>query len=195
MKFVDFFAGIGGMRLGLEQAGHRCVGWCEFDKFAQKSYKAIHNTDGEWFSSDVSTVRPYDVPKADLWCFGFPCQDISVAGKQAGLEGGKRSGLFFEIMRLLAGRKEKDRPEWLLVENVKNLLSIGGDLTSSGYCLSWSKTGTTRNGRYSIVKTSECHRTGKGCLLSDVLEQNVDEKYFLSAQQTARILSNSRKEQ
>lgn len=195
MKFVDFFAGIGGMRLGLEQAGHRCVGWCEFDKFAQKSYKAIHNTDGEWFSSDVSTVRSYDVPEADLWCFGFPCQDISVAGKQAGLESGKRSGLFFQIMRLLAGLKEEDRPKWLLVENVKNLLSIGGDLTSSGYCLSWSKTGTTRNGRYSIVKTSECHRTGKGCSLSDVLEQNVDEKYFLSAQQTARILANSKKGQ
>lgn len=195
MKFVDFFAGIGGMRLGLEQAGHRCVGWCEFDKFAQKSYKAIHNTDGEWFSSDVSTVRSYDVPEADLWCFGFPCQDISVAGKQAGLESGKRSGLFFQIMRLLAGLKEEDRPKWLLVENVKNLLSIGGDLTSSGYCLSWSKTGTTRNGRYSIVKTSECHRTGKGCSLSDVLEQNVDEKYFLSAQQTARILASSKKGQ
>lgn len=128
MKFVDFFAGIGGMRLGLEQAGHECIGWCEFDKFAQQSYRTIHNTEGEWFANDVSTVRPYDVPKADLWCFGFPCQDISVAGKQAGLEGGKRSGLFFEIMRLLAGRKEKDRPEWLLVENVKNLLSIGGGI-------------------------------------------------------------------
>lgn len=146
MKFVDFFAGIGGMRLGLEQAGHRCVGWCEFDKFAQKSYKAIHNTDGEWFSSDVSTVRSYDVPEADLWCFGFPCQDISVAGKQAGLESGKRSGLFFQIMRLLAGLKEEDRPKWLLVENVKNLLSIGGgfdflrvllELEQNGYYTEW----------------------------------------------------------
>lgn len=146
MKFVDFFAGIGGMRLGLEQAGHECIGWCEFDKFAQQSYRTIHNTEGEWFANDVSTVRPYDVPKADLWCFGFPCQDISVAGKQAGLEGGKRSGLFFEIMRLLAGRKEKDRPEWLLVENVKNLLSIGGgfdflrvllEMEQVGYFAEW----------------------------------------------------------
>lgn len=193
MKFVDFFAGIGGMRLGLEQAGHRCVGWCEFDKFAQQSYRTIHNTEGEWFANDVSTVRPYDVPEADLWCFGFPCQDISVAGKQAGLEAGKRSGLFFEIMRLLAGRKEEDRPRWLLVENVKNLLSIGGDLTSLGCCLKWSKLGTLLNGRYSTVKISECHRTGKGCSLSDILEQDVEEKFFLSAQQTERILANSRK--
>lgn len=195
MKFVDFFAGIGGMRLGLEQAGHECIGWCEFDKFAQQSYRTIHNTEGEWFANDVSTVRPYDVPEADLWCFGFPCQDISVAGKQAGLEAGKRSGLFFEIMRLLAGRKEEDRPRWLLVENVKNLLSIGGDLTSLGCCLKWSKLGTLLNGRYSTVKISECHRTGKGCSLSDILEQDVEEKFFLSAQQTERILANSRKEQ
>lgn len=69
MKFVDFFAGIGGMRLGLEQAGHECIGWCEFDKFAQQSYRTIHNTEGEWFANDVSTVRPYDVPKADLKAF------------------------------------------------------------------------------------------------------------------------------
>ena len=146
MKFVDFFAGIGGMRLGLEQAGHECIGWCEFDKFAQQSYRTIHNTEGEWFANDVSTVRPYDVPEADLWCFGFPCQDISVAGKQAGLEAGKRSGLFFEIMRLLAGRKEEDRPRWLLVENVKNLLSIGGgfdflrvllEMEQVGYFAEW----------------------------------------------------------
>ena len=146
MKFVDFFAGIGGMRLGLEQAGHECIGWCEFDKFAQQSYRTIHNTEGEWFANDVSTVRPYDVPEADLWCFGFPCQDISVAGKQAGLEAGKRSGLFFEIMRLLAGRKEEDRPRWLLVENVKNLLSIGGgfdflrvllEMEQIGYFAEW----------------------------------------------------------
>ena len=73
MTFVDFFAGIGGVRLGLEQAGHKCVGWCEFDKYAQKSYRAIHNTEGEWFASDVRSVQPYGIPAADGWCFGFPC--------------------------------------------------------------------------------------------------------------------------
>lgn len=146
MNFVDFFAGIGGIRLGLEQAGHKCVGFCEFDKYARTAYKAMYDTEGEWESHDVRTVRPYDIPDADLWCFGFPCQDISVAGKQKGLQEGERSGLFYEIMRLLAGRKQEDRPKWLLIENVKNLLSIGSgfdfarllcEVEGYGYSLQW----------------------------------------------------------
>ncbi len=146
MNFVDFFAGIGGIRLGLEQAGHKCVGFCEFDKYARTAYKAMYDTEGEWENHDVRTVKPYDVPAADLWCFGFPCQDISVAGKQKGLQEGERSGLFYEIMRLLAGRRKEDRPQWLLVENVKNLLSIGNgfdfarlllEVGGYGYSLQW----------------------------------------------------------
>lgn len=146
MQFVDFFAGIGGIRLGLEQAGHKCVGFCEFDKYARTAYKAMYDTEGEWENHDVRTVKPYDVPTADLWCFGFPCQDISVAGKQKGLQEGERSGLFYEIMRLLAGRRQADRPRWLLVENVKNLLSIGNgfdfarllcEVGGYGYSLQW----------------------------------------------------------
>lgn len=62
------------------------------------------------------------MPHADVWCFGFPCQDISVAGKQRGLNG-TRSGLFHEVMRLI-GEKGEDKPEWLIIENVRNLLSI-----------------------------------------------------------------------
>lgn len=73
MNFVDFFAGIGGIRLGLEQARHKCVGFCEFDKYARTAYKAMYDTEGEWESHDVRTVRTYDIPDADLWCFGFPC--------------------------------------------------------------------------------------------------------------------------
>lgn len=146
MQFVDFFAGIGGIRLGLEQAGHKCVGFCEFDKYARTAYKAMYDTEGEWENHDVRTVKPYDVPAADLWCFGFPCQDISVAGKQKGLQEGERSGLFYEIMRLLAGRRKEDRPRWLLIENVKNLLSIGNgfdfarllcEVGGHGYTLQW----------------------------------------------------------
>lgn len=146
MNFVDFFAGIGGIRLGLEQAGHKCVGFCEFDKYARTAYKAMYDTEGEWESHDVRATKPYDVPAADLWCFGFPCQDISVAGKQKGLQEGERSGLFYEIMRLLAGRRQEDRPRWLLVENVKNLLSIGNgfdfarlllEVGGYGYSLQW----------------------------------------------------------
>lgn len=146
MKFIDFFAGIGGIRLGLEQSGHECVGFCEFDKFARQSYKAIHNTEGEWENHDIRTVKPYELPEADLWTFGFPCQDLSIAGKQKGLQAGERSGLFYEIMRLLAGRRQEDRPQWLLIENVKNLLSIGNgfdfarllcEVGGYGYSLQW----------------------------------------------------------
>lgn len=145
MKFVDFFAGIGGIRLGLEQAGHECVGFCEWDKYARTAYKAMYNTEGEWESHDIRTTEPCDIPSADIWTGGFPCQDVSVAGKQRGLQG-ERSGLFYEIIRLLEGRKEEDRPEWIVLENVKNLLSIGNgfdflrvlsEMAELGYDVSW----------------------------------------------------------
>lgn len=146
MTFLDFFAGIGGFRSGFEKAGHKCVGFCEWDKYARQSYKAMYNIEGEWENHDVTTVNSSDVPKADIWCFGFPCQDISVAGKQKGLQAGERSGLFYEIIRLLAGLKEEDKPEWLVAENVKNLLSIGNgfdfarvlfELGGVGYDVEW----------------------------------------------------------
>lgn len=124
MKFIDLFAGIGGIRLGMEQAGHECVGWVEWDKFARKSYVAIHKPDGEFTEKDINNVTSQELPKADCWCFGFPCQDISVAGKQGGFTNGKRSSLFFTVTGLIRELKEEDKPSYLLIENVKNLLSI-----------------------------------------------------------------------
>lgn len=59
MKFIDFFAGIGGFHSGLERAGMKCVGWCEYDKFAQKSYRAIYDTEGLWFADDIRKVRDW----------------------------------------------------------------------------------------------------------------------------------------
>jgi len=161
VKFLDFFAGIGGMRSGLEKAGHTCVGFCEWDKYARQSYKAIYNTEGEWENHDVRGVTVGDIPRADLWSFGFPCQDISVAGKQKGLQGGERSGLFYQIMRLLAGLREEDKPEWIIAENVKNLLSIGNgfdflrcitEMEAVGYDVEWqlfnTKHSYVSNGTY-----------------------------------------------
>ena len=145
MKFLDFFSGIGGFHSGLELAGMECVGWCEFDKFAQASYKAMYNTDNLWFGSDVTKVKGKDLPKADLWTFGFPCQDISIAGKQEGIKEGTRSGLFYEIMRLI-DECEENKPKWLVCENVKNLLSIDGgggflnvvgEMAERGYSIEW----------------------------------------------------------
>ncbi|WP_300560804.1 DNA cytosine methyltransferase [Companilactobacillus sp.] len=124
MKFLDLFAGVGGIRLGMEQAGHSCVGWVEWDKFARKSYVAIHKPDGEFTEKDINNVISQELPKADCWCFGFPCQDISVAGKQGGFTNGKRSSLFFKVTGLIRELKEEDKPSYLFIENVKNLLSI-----------------------------------------------------------------------
>jgi len=124
MKFLDLFAGVGGVRLGMEQAGHSCIGWVEWDKFARKSYVAIHKPDGEFTEKDINNVTSQELPKADCWCFGFPCQDISVAGKQGGFTNGKRSSLFFKVTGLIKQLKEEDKPSYLFIENVKNLLSI-----------------------------------------------------------------------
>ena len=178
MNFVDFFAGIGGIRLGLEQAGHKCVGFCEFDKYARTAYKAMYDTEGgEWESHDVRTTKSYDVPNADLWCFGFPCQDISVAGKQKGLQEGERSGLFYEIMRLLAGRRKEDRPRWLLIENVKNLLSIGNgfdfarllcEVGGHGCSLQWD---TLNSKDYGVPQNRE--RVFIVCYLGDIRGREV----------------------
>lgn len=171
MKFIDWFAGIGGFRRGMELAGHECVGFCEFDKFATASYISMHlltdeqrkkldelpqkkrkkeilkdeYRNGEWYANDVRRVCADDIPKADCWCFGFPCQDISVAGKQLGFQG-NRSSLFFRVMYLIGQLKEEDRPTYLFIENVKNLLSVNGgwdfarlliEMEQGGYDAEW----------------------------------------------------------
>lgn len=125
MKFLDFFAGIGGSRLGMEMAGHECVGHCEIDKFANRSYMAMHEVkENEWYASDVTRVKPEDLPEADCYCFGFPCQAFSIAGNRRGFED-TRGTLFFEVMRLAKERK----PRLLFAENVKGLLNHEGGLT------------------------------------------------------------------
>src|SRR5699024_3804414 len=118
MKFIDLFAGIGGFRLGMEMAGHEPVGWCEKDKFVQKSYKAMYSTKGEWFADDIRTVKPKDMPEFDCITGGFPCQSFSIAGKRRGFQD-TRGTLFFEIARIINWKK----PQFIILENVKNLIS------------------------------------------------------------------------
>lgn len=124
MKFIDLFAGIGGFRLGMEMAGHKAVGWCEIDKFAQRSYKAMHDTKGEWFADDIRTVDPRDIPEFDCITGGFPCQSFSIAGKRGGFED-TRGTLFFEIARIIRERQ----PKLVFLENVKGLLNHDGGRT------------------------------------------------------------------
>ena len=185
--FIDFFSGIGGFHSGLERVGMKCVGWCEFDKFAQASYRAMYDTSNLWFGDDVTKVKGKDLPKADLWTFGFPCQDVSIAGKQKGIKEGTRSGLFFEVMRLI-DECEENKPKWLMCENVKNLLSIDGGAGSSPLLVKWPKEGTLSNGVFITPKIMAYHKTENECILSDILETQVDESYYLSQEKIAPLL-------
>ncbi|MBY4959033.1 DNA (cytosine-5-)-methyltransferase [Streptococcus suis] len=144
MEFLDLFAGIGGFRLGMERAGHECVGFCEIDQFARKSYKAIHNTEGELEFHDITRVTDESVRgigRVDVICGGFPCQAFSIAGKRAGFED-TRGTLFFEIARFASIL----RPKYLFLENVTGLLNhdngntfetILGALDELGYDAEW----------------------------------------------------------
>ncbi len=138
------FAGIGGFRAGLTRAGgFQCVGHCEIDKYADASYRAIHDIrKEERYYPDARTIDPNDLPDFDLLCGGFPCQAFSLAGRRKGFEDA-RGTLFFEIARLA----EAKRPAYLLLENVPGLLSHDGGRTFAailttlydlGYHVEWS---------------------------------------------------------
>lgn len=122
MRFLDLFSGIGGFRLGMERAGHKCVGFCEIDKYTRASYQAIHDTEGEIDFKDITEVTDEEFRKlrgkVDIICGGFPCQAFSIAGNQLGFEDA-RGTLFYEIARAA----EQVKPRYLFLENVRNLLS------------------------------------------------------------------------
>ncbi len=124
LKVIELFAGIGSQTQALKNIGveHEVVTIAEIDKFAELSYRALHNED----VNNLGDITKIEIlPKADLWTYSFPCQDISVAGKQKGLAKGSktRSGLLWEVERLLLEAKKTDKlPKYLLLENVKNLI-------------------------------------------------------------------------
>ena len=138
------FAGIGGFRAGLTRAGgFQCIGHCEIDKYADASYRAIHDIrKEERYYPDARTIDFNDLPDFNLLCGGFPCQAFSLAGRRKGFEDA-RGTLFFEIARLA----EAKRPAYLLLENVPGLLNHDGCRTFAailttlydlGYHVEWS---------------------------------------------------------
>lgn len=142
LTFVDLFAGVGMARMGMEQAGFKCVYTCEFDKHKRKEYEIIHGNTPE--GCDIRDVRATDIPKSDVWFFGAPCQDFSLAGLRKGLNG-DRSSLVGEVFRLIE-EKAEDKPEWLVYENVKGMLSSNGgwdfisiliEMDGLGYDVEW----------------------------------------------------------
>ncbi len=120
-KFISLFAGVGGFDLGMEQAGHECVAQVEWDKNAAGVLK--HRWPNVPLFCDVSKVSADDLPDADFITYGFPCQDLSVAGKREGLDG-KRSGLFYEATRLIRELRTRGCGlRFAVAENVGGLLS------------------------------------------------------------------------
>ena len=203
LTFLDFFSGVGGFRHGLELAGMKCIGFCEKDKFARKSYEAMYDTKGEWFHDDITTIDPTRLPKADLWCAGSPCQNVSIAGKRAGLYG-ERSGLFFTFVELIKSQKEEDKPEWVLLENVKGLLSSGGGrdyldylsiLDESGYDLEWqvfnSKDYGVPQNRERIYTIGHLRRKGRRKVLPLSRESSSHLKQLIGGMQSYRVYDPS----
>lgn len=140
-RVASFFAGIGGFDLGCERAGMNVVFQCEINSFCQQVLRK------HWpeipLHGDITKLTASEIPEANVWCGGFPCQDVSLAnqGKRKGLKG-ERSGLFYKYAELIDARK----PDWLVLENVPGLLnSHGGEdfrillqtLDELGYGVSW----------------------------------------------------------
>ena len=207
LRAFEAFAGIGTQRMALKRLGinHKVIGISEIDKFAIKSYEAIHGETKNF--GDIAQINTDDLPEFDLFTYSFPCQDISVAGHQKGLDKGSetRSSLLWECERII-----KDcRPKYLLMENVKNLvgkkhihnfekwLEI---LEGYGYINSWrvlnaKDYGIPQNRErvfcVSILGEHTSYEFPKGfelkLRLKDILEDEVEEKFYLSKEQVDRI--------
>lgn len=123
IKLLSLFSGIGAFECALRRGGHefQTINYCEIDKYASAAYSMIHNVDESLNLHDVRKVSTVLFPDVDLVTYGFPCQDISIAGRQKGFKDGAgnrtRSGLFFEALRII----QDLRPKWAICENVKAL--------------------------------------------------------------------------
>lgn len=193
--FIDLFAGIGGIRLGFEAVGGHCVFSSEFDEDACKTYEANF---GEHPSGDITKIKAQNIPDFDILLGGFPCQAFSIIGKKEGFSNETCGTLFFDIERIL---KEK-RPKAFLLENVRNLVShdkgrtfkiITSHLEALGYhiyakILNALDYGVPQKRERIIIvgfldnvifkfpdPIPEKNRTP----LSNILEKNVDSKYYV----------------
>ena len=198
LRVFEAFAGYGSQSIALRNLGieHEVVAISEIDKYAIKAYEAIHGPTNNL--GDISKIDPRDIPDHDLFTYSFPCQDLSVAGKQAGLGKGTRSGLLYECEKIIEAKK----PKYLLLENVKNLVGKKFKpqfdewldyLESLGYTNYWKilnakDYGVPQNRErvfaVSILGEHEPYEFPKAIPLdkciANILENEVDEKYYLS---------------
>ena len=191
MKFIDLFAGIGGFRFGMESAGHECVAFCEIDKFARASYKAIHNTEGEIELHDITQVTDDEIRAighVDAILFDFR------AKLSALLEIEEDS----KILEELSSLKSQDSHLYsnLSIYSLKtsrDSLTTTKEIPLRSSSQRWMNSGMMWNGKCLTAKISEYHKTGNVCSLSDILEENVDEKFFLSEEKMRNLVLKGRR--
>lgn len=212
-RLFESFAGVGMQRMAFERLGidYEMVGISEIDKYAIQSYMAIHGDTKNY--GDITKIKGEDLPQIDIFTYSFPCQDLSVSGKGKGMQQGTRSGLIFEVLRIMRELKEIDRlPGLLIMENVTALLNkkhidgfkqIKEELEELGYTnyvdkLNAKNYGVAQNrdrafmisvlGDYSydFPKTIPLAKR-----LKDYLEAEVDEKYYISNDQLSDLILNS----
>ncbi|WP_019469736.1 DNA (cytosine-5-)-methyltransferase [Staphylococcus cohnii] len=213
MNFIDICSGIGGFRSALENNGHSCLAFAEIDKFAKQSYRAIYDTDGEEELDDITTITDEHFRlyrgQCDIITGGFPCQTFSIAGNRRGFDD-TRGTIFFHIARAI----KEIQPSYVLLENVKGLLShdkgrtfgtIIQALDELGYVTEWGLFNSkywgvpqNRERVYILVTRKDKFKgpvlfdllkqqTEVTTRLIDVLEDEVDEKYYLSEEKTKKL--------
>lgn len=213
MNFIDICSGIGGFRSALELNGHNCLAFAEIDKYAKQSYRAMYDTENEEELNDITAITDEHFRlyrnKCDIITGGFPCQAFSIAGNRRGFED-TRGTIFFHIARAI----KQIKPSYILLENVKGLLShdkgrtygtIIQALDELGYIVEWQLFNSkywgvpqNRERVYILVTRKDVfngpklfdlgkQQTEVTTRLVDVLEDEVDEKYYLSDEKTKKL--------
>lgn len=183
IKYFEAFAGIGAFRSAFEKVGgFECVGWCEIDRFAQKAYRTLYDTKGEIFYEDITKIDYGNMPDFDLLVGGPCCQSFSVAGRRLAFED-DRGNLFFNYIQIL----EAKRPRYFIAENVPNLLGISQGNVSESSLKRFLNWGIVCAGACLTLPDSEYRSQEEGCSLSDILETNVPQKYWLSEEMMRKI--------
>lgn len=215
IKLLSLFSGIGAFESALRRGGveHQLVNYCEIDRYASKAYSQIHNVSEDLNLKDVTTVDTSLLSDIDMITYGFPCQDISIAGKQKGFtdsDGNRtRSGLFFEALRII----ENTKPKYAIAENVKALTSkkfarefdtVLTSLEQAGYNNYWKVLNAKDYGipqnreRVFIVSIRKDidngnfafpNKTELTLRVKDMLEDVVDQKYYLYNSKTTQLIN------
>lgn len=216
LKVLSLFSGIGAFEKALEREKipHEVVAYCEIDKYASKSYSTIHNIPESLNLGDISKVDTSDISECDLVTYGFPCQDISIAGLQKGIKAGEtRSGLLYEALRIIEAKK----PKYAIAENVKNLVGkrfkddfeqLLALLDDMGYNSYWQVLNAkdygipqNRNRVFVISIRKDIdnntftfpEKFPLNLRLRDMLENEVEEKFYLSQKMIDCVLSTGTK--